>query len=254
MAERQYRDGTVLAARQNRIVLDDVGARGQVRPVAVDGALRMARGSRRVDDRRGRVGRERPREALELVGLSGERLAASALHLGQRPHARMAVHEERAGVDHQDRADARALVEHLERLVEVLLVLGDDQGGAAVLEQMAHLARRARRIDAVGDRAERLRRQIGDGPLRARVADDGDGLARRDPILAREPARERGDTRGELAPRRLAPDAQLLRAKRDALGSRPGALGEQARQCARAQRLEIHAGRIIPEGIILGPS
>src|SRR5207245_8473935 len=89
--------------------------------------------------------------AVERVGFAGQRLAATALNLGQRPHARMAVHEERPGVDHQHRADARALVEHLERLVEVLLVLGDDQRGAAVLEQIAHLSRRARRIDAVGE-------------------------------------------------------------------------------------------------------
>src|SRR5258705_4089849 len=130
----------------------------------------------------------------------------------------------------------------------MLLIFGDDQRGAAVLEQMTHLAPPARRIDAVGDRAERLRRQVRNGPLRARVADDGPRLARHDPVLAREPARERADTRGQLAPRRLAPDAQRLRAERDALGPRPRAPDEQARQSARAQRLEIHAGRIIPEG------
>src|SRR5262249_49327769 len=139
-------------------------------------------------------------------------------------------------------------VEPLERLVEVLLVLGHDQRGAAVLEQMAHLAGRARWIDAVRDRAERLRRQIADGPLRARVADDGHRLAGRDPILAREAAGERGDARRQLAPRRLAPDPELLRAKRDALGPCPRALDEQAGHRARAQRLEVHAGRIIPEG------
>src|SRR5262249_50280573 len=144
------------------------------------------------------------------------------------PHTRMAIHEERARVDHQDGADVRALVEHLERLVEVLLILDDDQGRAAVLEQMAHLALRARRIDSVGDPAERLRRQIGDGPLRTRVADDGDRLARIDAVLAREPARKCGDTGGQLAPRRLAPDPELLRAKRDALGPRARALDEQA--------------------------
>ena len=70
-------------------------------------------------------------------------------------------------------------------------------------------------------------------------------------VLAREPARERADPRGQLAPRRLAPDAERLRAERDALGPRPRALDEQAGQSARAQRLEIHAGRIIPEGIVV---
>src|SRR5215831_17831529 len=158
----------------------------------------------------------------------------------------MPVHEERARVDDQHGAYVRALVEHLERLVEVLLVLGDDQRRAAVLEQMTHLARRARRIDAVRNRTESLRRQIGDRPLGARVADDGHRLAGGDPILTREPAGERGDARGQLAPRRLAPDPELLRAKGDTLGARPRALDEQAGQRVRAQRFEIHAGRIIP--------
>src|SRR5437879_6083185 len=45
-------------------------------------------------------------------------------------------------------------VPHLERLVEVLLILDDDQRRAAVLEKVAHLAGSARRVDAVGDRAE----------------------------------------------------------------------------------------------------
>src|SRR5262249_480210 len=159
----------------------------------------------------------------------------------------MPVHEERARVDHQNRSNIRAGVEHLERLVEVLLVLHDDQRRAPVLQEVAYLAGSARRIDAVGDRAEGLRGQIGNRPLRARVADDGHRLAAGDPVFARETERQRRDAIGELAPRRLAPDAELLRAKRDARWPRPRALNEQARNRARAQRLEIHAARIIPE-------
>src|SRR5262245_23139045 len=158
----------------------------------------------------------------------------------------MPVHEERARVDHQDGAHGRARVEHLERLVEVLLVLHDDQSRAPVLEEMSHLAGSARRIDAVGDRAEGLRRQIGNRPLRARVADDGHRLAAREPVFPREAECLRRDAIGEPTPGRLAPDAELLRAKRDARRPRPRALDEQARNRARAQRLEIHAARIIP--------
>src|SRR6185295_1624818 len=158
----------------------------------------------------------------------------------------MPVHEERACVDHQNGAHGRARVEHLERLVEMLLVLHDDQRRAPMLEEVTHLTGSARRIDAVGDRAERLRRQIGDRPLRARVADDGYRLAAREPVFPREPEREGRDAIGEAAPGRLAPDAELLRAKRDARGPRPRALGNQARNRARAQRTEIHAARIIP--------
>src|SRR4029077_8342833 len=75
---------------------------------------------------------------------------------------------------------------------------------------------------------------------------DGDRLAPAEPVFAREPERQRRDAIGERAPRRLAPDAEFLRAERDASGPRPRALEEQAGNRARAQRLEIHAGRIIP--------
>jgi len=56
MAQREHRDGPVLARFQDRIVLDDVGAGRQVRPVAVHRAFGMARRPRRVDDRRRRIG------------------------------------------------------------------------------------------------------------------------------------------------------------------------------------------------------
>ena len=100
------------------------------------------------DDRRRVVGRQRSRE----------------------PNPRMPVHEERAGVDHQHAAHLRACVEHLERVVEVLLILDDDQRRAAVLEKVAHLAGSARRVDAVGDRAE------GPAPPDRRSSTPGHGL------------------------------------------------------------------------------
>ena len=233
---------------------DDVGARRQVRAVAVHRALRISGRPRRVDDRRGVLGRQRPHQLGERVGLAGQRVAAEALDLGQRAHARVPVHEQRSGVDHQHDANAWALVQHREGLVEVLLVLGHHERRAAVLEEMAHFAGRAGRIDPVGDRAERLRRQIGDRPLRARVADDRHRLAARHAVLAREAHRDCGHALRVLAPRRLAPHAELLRAIRDAVGARLRLVDEQPGQRAGAQRAEIHAGRIIPEGIILRPS
>src|SRR5262249_18255221 len=117
--------------------------------------------------------------------------------------------------------------QHREDLVEVLLVLRHDEDGAAMLEQVADLAGSARRIDAIRDGPERLRREVGDGPLGTRIADDRDRFAARARVLARHAERHGGDALGELDPRGLAVDAELLRAARYAMGTRSRALDEQ---------------------------
>ena len=152
----------------------------------------------------------------------------------------MPVREQRARVHDEHRAHRRAVVQHRQRLVEVLLVLDDDDGGAAVLQEMTHLARRRGGIDAVGDRAQGLNGEIRDRPLGTRIADDGHGLAAGQPVLTREAEGDGADARGQLAPRGLAPDAQLLGAKGDVGGTLPRAVDEEARERGRAQRLEVH--------------
>ena len=62
-------------------------------------------------------------------------------------------------------------------LVDVFLVLGDEDRGAAVAHLVLDLGGRGGRIDAVDDRAERLRGEIADHPFLADVAHDGDALA-----------------------------------------------------------------------------
>ena len=61
--------------------------------------------------------------------------------------------------------------------------------GAAVAHLVFDFGRRGGRIDAVDDRAERLRREIADQPLLADVAHDGDALALVDTERREAPAR-----------------------------------------------------------------
>ena len=240
VAERQHRDDAVLAVRQLAVVRQDVRAGRDVGTAAIPRALRPARGPGRVDDDGRVVGAHGGGQPGQRVGISRERGAARGLDLRERAHARMPVREQRARVHDQHRAHRRAVVQHRQRLVEVLLVLDDDDGGPAVLEEVAHLARRRGGIDAVGDRPQRLDGEIGDRPLGARIADDRHALAARHRVLAREAEGDGAHALGELTPRGLTPDAQLLGAKGDAGGATAGAIDEEARERGRAQRLEVH--------------
>ena len=221
----------------------DVRARGEVLAVAVERALRMAGRARRVDDGR-RVVRPHAR-GQPSEGVDRGQGATGGLDVGEPVHAGAPVHEQRAGVDDDHAAHTGSVVEHRQRLVEVLLVLDDHHARAAVLEEIAHLAGRARRVDPVGDGAERLRREVRDRPLRARVAEDRHRAAAADAEPRGQPLRHRRHARRQGRPRRLAIDAELLGPERDAIGTRPRTLDQQAGNGGRAQAAEIHRGLAI---------
>ena len=65
----------------------------------------------------------------------------------------------------------------LQRLVDELLVLGEEVRGAAVLELILDLGDRAGRVDAVADGAAAHPRHVGDEELAARIGHGGDTLA-----------------------------------------------------------------------------
>ena len=87
--------------------------------------------------------------------------------------------------------------------------------GAAVAHLVFDLGRRGGRIDAVDDRAERLRGEIADQPLLADVAHDGDALAARETERRERLARSRDDEQRIVAPGALAIDAEMLGAECD---------------------------------------
>ena len=74
-------------------------------------------------------------------------------------------------------ADRMARSVKVEDLVDIFLVLGDEDFGAGVFKLVAHFGRRTRRVDAVGDRADRKPGHIGDEIFVTRIAHDGDAVA-----------------------------------------------------------------------------
>ena len=72
----------------------------------------------------------------------------------------------------------RAARAHLEDLVELLLVLREEEAGAAVVDDVLDLAGGVGGVDAVGDAAHRHGAEVGVEPLRAVVGDDRHHVAR----------------------------------------------------------------------------
>ena len=157
--------------------------------------------------RRGDVLREEPRvallqlppEVLDLLEIEQERLPVP-------PHpARVAV---------DDVADLGELLLHVEDLVDLLLVLGDDERGVGVVDDVRHLLERGVLVQPQRDRARRLRRHLGPHPLGPVVADDGHLV----PGLEAEGDHAEGEVLDVVVvflPAELLPDAELLFAHRD---------------------------------------
>ena len=150
----------------------------------------------------------------------------------------MVVAEHRRGIDRDDRAHGRQPVDQRQDLVDVLLILRDEDRGAAVAHLVLDLGRRGGRIDAVDDRAERLRREIADQPLLADIAHDGDTLASRE-TERRQRLRGARDEKRIVAVSAFAIDAEMLGAERDVGRGAAGPLAKERRRRCAAQRLPI---------------
>src|SRR5207249_2125799 len=124
------------------------------------------------------VGPDASAQLGECRRLGRQPRAAIGLELGERGDALVAIREQRARVHDEDPLEPRTVGAHGERLVERLLILGDHEARAGVAQQVAELSRRAGRIDADGNTAGGLDGEVGDRPLGARVAHDGDRVAR----------------------------------------------------------------------------
>lgn len=170
----------------------------------------------------GALGGNLGREALQDVGLRRRHRLHQLLEARQ---ALACVAEHRRIVDDDDVAQAGQPLQERQHLVEVLLVLGHEQRGAAVAQLVLELGGRGRRVDAVGDRAGGLRAEVEERPLLAGVAHDRDTLAGRE---AERTQRERHarDERGVVAPGALAIQAEMLGAIRDRAGLGARARGE----------------------------
>ena len=172
-------------------------------------SLRRSRRARRVDQDRQIVGPSELDQAL--VGARILRLVTEAQleQLVERHHLLVLEGVKPLEVEDDDLHELGAVAADLEDLVELLLVGGEEEAGAAVVDDVFDLPRRVRRVDPVGDAADRERPEIGVEPLGAVVGHDRDDVA----VAQTERDQPEPDVPRPLAvlvPADGSPDAQLL--------------------------------------------
>ena len=192
-------------------------------------AFGRARGAGGVDEDREVV---RLREVHELVvGRFGLALVPGA-QLEQRVeghHLVVAEIVQAVHVVHDDLHEPAAPVAHLEDLVELLLVLGEEEARAAVVDDVLHLAGGVRRVDAVGDAADRHGAEVGVEPLGAVVREDRHDVFRPEPE-GDEPEPDVPGALAVLAPGDGAPQPEVLLPHRDLIAALGHDVAEQLRQ------------------------
>jgi hypothetical protein len=122
----------------------------------------------------------------------------------------------RARVVVEDGDDLGKPVDHLQDLVDLLLVLRDHHLGVAVIDDVGDLVEVGILVDAHRGRARRLRGQLGADPGRPVVAEDGHLVAASDAQL-HEAQRKVAHVREVSGPARRMPDAEPLLAQGRAL-------------------------------------
>ena len=199
-----------------------------------------------------------PRRHLPVVefGVPGVRFLAEAVKLGDVHETRVLVLAHAARIAIDDVADARRLVDQVEQLVHLLLVLGDDDLGLGVVDQVADLVAHGVLVDAQRHGAERVRRHFAPDPFRPVVADDPDRVAAFEP----EPLHAEGhepDAIMILRPGEGVPDTEFLLAHghfvRPVAGVVSENLGERVvdadvRVLGRPFRLGRHQATFSPAG------
>ena len=164
-------------------------------------ALRVAGGAARVEHLAGRVERDRAEARVDERGRGGIARGGGADRavVGDR---RVGLPRARRQID--DDGFYGELLDH--RLGARALVLAGDEHDLAlgVLEDVADLIRRRRRIDRHEHDARRLRAERGARPRDRVRREDRDAVAGLDVVLD-QPARDAADLRRELAPRDWRP-------------------------------------------------
>ena len=159
-----------------------------------------------------------------LARRAPRRARRGAARGASRPSSRKSAQDEQllvvvavpdaARLEVDDALQVRALVEDRERLVDLLLVLGDEDLGAGVAEQVADLGGRVGRVDADRRGPHGERAHVGDQPLGPVLGVD------RDPVAGLDAERQERvpgelDLVPVLRPGPLPPDAEVLVAQRD---------------------------------------
>ena len=159
-------------------------------------------------------------------------LGAEPLHLLERHDARVAVAPQPAHVRDDDVPHERQRPADLQDLVHLLLVLADDDGRLGVRDDVLHLRRRARRVDADPDGGRAHRGELRPDPLAAVLREDRDLVAALHPERDEAEA-EAPDVAEVVLPGDALPDAELLLAQRDRARRLGGAQAEELRERVR---------------------
>ena len=179
--------------------------------VGIERALRVCAGAGGVDDGRWIVRPHRFAAAGEVVRADG---FAKLDQFPKRQQRRVLGVEHVAVVDDDKLPQGRKPVEHRQHLVDVLLILGDQHRSAGMAQHVLRLVTRTGRIEAVADRADALRGEVGEQPFRRRIADDGNAVAglhaQRDQATA-----DALDLLGQFLPRGFAVEAAAFHAQRN---------------------------------------
>ena len=118
----------------------------------------------------------------------------------------------RAGIDDHDVLQIRQPVADLQRLVQLLLVLGDEYRRLTVTEQVLDLRCRRRRIDPDRYRPDSLSADVGEQPLRSILTVNRHPISGTNPQLGQRHA-DPGGTGCVFAPAVRDPDAELVMAQ-----------------------------------------
>ncbi len=177
---------------------------------------------------------------LERTGMRLRMHAAEFAQGHQVDHAGIGEIAQALHVHDDDLAQPRQHLAHLERLVELLLVLDEQHAGARVLAEVVRLRGRIGRVDAVADAAAGEDGEIGQHPLDARIGEDGGALARRE-AEAHQAVGDLAHRLAGLRPAPLPPQAEFLLAQEDLGPALRHAVPEQRRH-RLARQHDLGAG------------
>ena len=216
-------------ARIHRVHAPQLGRHRQQVLVREHGQLGDAGRARGRAQERDVAGPDRGELLVEL--LRGSRVPALTQRLdlleGHQTGCFVAVHPPRIVVD--DVLEAGQSVPHLQHLVDLLLILGDDDSRLGGLEHPRQLPGDGVLIESERQNAAGLGRELGDHPFRPVVPDDRDPVPPLDPQL-RQSQREGAHPAEVLRPGDLLPDAELLLSQRDLVGAFVGVARKEARK------------------------
>ena len=157
-------------------------------------------------------------------GVVFEPLGAALLHLGDGQQPFVVPHPARVLVHHD--FERRHLLLDFQELVDLLLVLGEREARAGMLDDIGELVGDRILVDRHRHAAQRLRGAHRPVEQRAIVADHDQPIAAAEAVIGQARG-EQADLGRDMAPAMALPDAVFLFAIGRPVGARAGALGQQ---------------------------